>query len=202
MLIEKQTDDAQITLALGLALQGTRLSYNSNSDNAVALYRQGQPLSDADRELGLRLVYGRASDSKFLRAVPVSLLITASFAFWKQLDTYKVGTVSLSESTMHTLHRTQRFTPEMFEGVIPPQILGGLNSLLAAYTTTKSTEIWHQLISSLPMGYLQKRFWSCNYAVLRAIYHDRRKHRLRDWATFCDMVETLPYSNFLIEGEG
>ncbi len=160
-------------------------------------------------------------DGKFLRMIHVQLDATAPLYWWKEADQYKVGTVTDSCSTMHKIH-AKEFELDDFshEHIINSVSMGAqeidvrispmqallttiecLNSYRELYLETKDKKYWWQLIQLLPSSYNQRRTWDLNYAVLRNIYHARRNHKLDEWHTFCDWIETLPYSELII-GKG
>lgn len=143
---------------------------------------------------------------KFMRMITVYLDITAPLYWWKEFDTYKVGTVANSCSTMHKIH-AKEFTLEDFSceklydplGDLRP-IVDRLNVYRERYLETKDKNDWWQMIQLLPTSYNQKRTVMLNYEVLANIYKSRRNHKLDCWHTFCDWVSELPYSE-LIMGE-
>lgn len=164
-------------------------------------------MGENDLELALKLTKAGSDHSKFLRQIFVSMDITAPLYWWKEMDTYKVGTVANSESTMHTAHK-HPFTKDMFstdiEGLdyidtrvwnnIWDEILWHVESLRQRYMETKDRKYWRQLIQILPSSFNQMRTWTANYAVLRNIYHARKNHKLSEWHDFCAVIEKLPYS--------
>ena len=176
-----------------------------------------------DENLMHRLCCSGTDHRKFMRMITVYLDITAPLYWWKEFDTYKVGTVANSCSTMHTIHKKE-FTLEDFshEHVLRDnsvtvnyvendfRILNNLqwlmltidllNSMREAYLKTKDKIFWWQMIQLLPSSYNQKRTVMCNYEVLCNMYKSRRDHRLDEWHEFCDWIEELPYSE-LITGE-
>ena len=143
---------------------------------------------------------------KFMRMITVYLDMTAPLYFWKEFDTYKVGTVANSCSTMHKIH-AKEFTLEDFSceklydplGDLRP-IVDRLNVYRERYLETKDKNDWWQMIQLLPTSYNQKRTVMLNYEVLANIYKSRRHHRLDEWHTLCDWISELPYSE-LITGE-
>ena len=143
---------------------------------------------------------------KFMRMITVYLDITAPLYWWKEFDTYKVGTVANSCSTMHKIH-AKEFTLEDFSceklydplGDLRP-IVDRLNVYRERYLETKDKNDWWQMIQLLPTSYNQKRTVMLNYEVLANIYKSRRHHRLDEWHTLCDWISELPYSE-LITGE-
>ena len=140
---------------------------------------------------------------KFMRMITVYLDITAPLYWWKEFDTYKVGTVANSCSTMHKIH-AKEFTLEDFSceklydplGDLRP-IVDRLNVYRERYLETKDKNDWWQMIQLLPTSYNQKRTVMLNYEVLANIYKSRRNHKLDCWHTFCDWIEELPYSELI-----
>ena len=140
---------------------------------------------------------------KFMRMITVYLDITAPLYWWKEFDTYKVGTVANSCSTMHKIH-TKEFTLEDFSceklydpiGDLRP-IVDRLNVYRERYLETKDKNDWWQMIQLLPSSYNQKRTVMLNYEVLANIYKSRRNHKLDEWHTLCDWIEKLPYSELI-----
>ena len=144
---------------------------------------------------------------KFMRMITVYLDITAPLYWWKEFDTYKVGTVANSCSTMHKIH-AKEFTLEDFSceklydplGDLRP-IVDCLNVYRERYLETKDKNDWWQMIQLLPSSYNQKRTVMLNYEVLANIYKSRRNHKLDEWHTLCDWIEELPYSELIIGKE-
>ena len=172
---------------LDWAVKAAKLSYN--------MEREVKPeemfgVSTSDIELARKLAKAGPSHSKFLRAVIVWATIRAPRYFFAQFSTYKVGTVELSQSTMHTLMK-RGIAPEDFEGPIPLSWIDHLNSLRGEGQFT-------DLKALLPEGYLQTRGVCMNYQVLRTMYHQRKSHRLKEWHEFCEWVETLPSSELIL----
>ena len=177
----------------------------------------GITIGDEDLKLMKKLVKSGNDHSKFMRFITVTCDVTAPFYWWKEFDTYKVGTVANSCSTMHTIH-TSKFTIDDFshehlqEG--PRETLlglvDGLNLLRDVYNNHEILErqgeiqegitkkdIWWQMIQLLPTSYNQKRTVMLNYAVLRNMYFARRNHKLDEWHDFCKWIESLPYSELI-----
>ena len=144
---------------------------------------------------------------KFMRMITVYLDITAPLYWWKEFDTYKVGSVANSCSTMHKIH-AKEFTLEDFSceklydplGDLRP-IIDRLNVYRERYLKTKDKNDWWQMIQLLPTSYNQKRTVMLNYEVLANIYKSRRNHKLDEWHTFCDWIEELPYSELITGNE-
>ena len=156
-----------------------------------------------DLDLMTRLRNAGTDHRKFMRMITVYLDITAPLYWWKEFDTYKVGTVANSCSTMHKIH-SKEFTLEDFSceklydplGDLRP-IVDRLNVYRERYLETKGKNDWWQMIQLLPTSYNQKRTVMLNYEVLANIYKSRRHHRLDEWHTFCDWIESLPYSELI-----
>lgn len=163
-------------------------------------------VGENDLKLASALANSGADDGKFLRMIHVQLDVTAPLYWHKEADQYKVGTVTDSCSTMHKIH-AKEFTLDDFshEHLYSPlhdlkPTVDLLNVYRERFLDTKDKEDWWQLIQLLPSSYNQRRTWDLNYAVLRNIYHARKGHRLDEWKTLCDWIETLPYAEELICG--
>ena len=173
-----------------------------------------------DLDLMTRLCNAGTDHRKYMRMITVYLDITAPLYWWKEFDTYKVGTVANSCSTMHKI-TAKEFTLEDFscEHLMDLSLdtLRSIVKILNCYRNgylalrskpTKDTEkrkrdlkrLWWQMIQLLPSSYNQRRTVMLNYEVLANIYKSRRNHKLDEWHTFCDWIESLPYSD-LITGE-
>lgn len=158
----------------------------------------------ADLDLMKRLIKSGTDHSKFLRMIGVTCDLTAPLYWWKEYDTYKVGTVANSCSTMHKIH-AKKFEREDFstDHLIPRMkevldvTIANLNACRGNYLETNDKKWWWQLIQLLPTSYNQKRTVQLNYAVLRNIYHSRKNHKLDEWHTFCRWIEGLPYSELI-----
>lgn len=154
--------------------------------------------------------------AKFLRMIDVTLDITAPLYWWKEYDTYKVGTVANSCSTMHKIH-AKEFTLDDFScehlltGMVDDDGWGWLSPLdmmkervrflnvcRKKFIETKDKTWWWQMIQLLPSSYNQKRTVQLNYQVLKSMYHSRKHHKLDEWIEFCKWIETLPYAKELI----
>ena len=140
---------------------------------------------------------------KFMRMITVYLDITAPLYWWKEFDTYKVGTVANSCSTMHKI-AAKEFTLDDFshEHLLDPHglladIVTDLNSWREVYLQSKNKDYWWQLIQILPSSYNQKRTVMLNYEVLANIYKSRKDHKLDEWRDFCKWIETLPYAELI-----
>jgi len=182
-----------------------------------------------DEQLMRKLAKSGASHRKFLRMIVVWCDITAPLYWWKEMDQSKIGTVTNSTSTMHSIAAkefvSEDFSYEELEDdfacyILNPAdpnpqnrsltpvdvanvVIDSLNWLRQCYLketdVKKKKELWYQMIQLLPSSYNQKRTFMANYEVLRSIYHDRKGHRLKDWATFREWIETLPCSYLITE---
>ncbi len=164
----------------------------------------GYAVGPNDYSLMERLVKGGSDHSKFMRMITVYMDITAPLYWWKEFDTYKVGTVANSCSTMHKIH-AKEFTIDDFsyEHIDDTNMLWSipaeLNKWRTLYLETNDKKYWWQMIQLLPSSYNQKRTVMLNYAVLRNMYHARKNHKLDEWRKFCEWVEMLPYSELITE---
>lgn len=169
-----------------------------------------------DLDLMTRLSKAGTDHRKFMRMITVYIDITAPLYWWKEFDTYKVGTVANSCSTMHKI-ADKEFTLEDFshehlndafkrDGLLVAgykrylkYVIDGLNDAREMYLETKDKYYWWQMIQLLPSSYNQKRTVMLNYEVLANIYKSRKGHKLDEWNTFCDWIESLPYSELIAE---
>lgn len=187
---------------------------NNHIYQLVSWEEQQLILGENDLKLATTLANAGTEHGKFLRMINVYFDVVAPFYWLKEMDTYKVGTVCNSCSTMHKI-TAKEFTKEDFStehlfGVnklLMISVIDRLNEMRDIYINgnndyePKDKEVWWQLIQLLPSSYNQKRTYMMNYQTLRAIYHQRRNHKLDEWHTFCDWIETLPYAKELIIGE-
>lgn len=170
-------------------------------------------LGNADLELAKKLVKAGTDHSKFMRMITVTCDITAPRYWWTEFDTYKVGTVRNSCSTMHTIHKKEftldDFSYEHLEAIyeVPCNYLGVLDFVLdelnkarKLFIETKDKKYWWQMIQLLPSSYNQRSTVQLNYAVLRNIYHARKGHKLDEWRDFCKRIEELPCSELITMG--
>lgn len=169
-------------------------------------------LGPNDLDLAQRLIKAGTPHDKFLRQIFVSVDITGPLYWWKEMDTYKVGTTANSTSTMHKLATTP-ITLKCFEiddlnewmelngqplNYGFENIIKYCEDLRQKYLETKDVRYWKELIRWLPESWLQTRTWTANYTTLRQIYHWRKDHKLTEWHQFCDWIATLPYANELL----
>ena len=169
-------------------------------------------MGDNDYDLAKRLRDGGSVHAKYRRMLPVWVTLTAPLYWWKEFDTYKVGTVENSCSTMHKIH-AKEFTREDFSHehlfdfmtgdveLLPIEILdytiNCLNLCRERYLKTNDKDYWDQMIQLLPSSYNQKRTVMLNYEVLANIYQSRKDHKLDEWHTFCHWIDELPYSELI-----
>ena len=161
-----------------------------------------------DLDLMKRLAAGGPVHAKYRRMIAIYVDITAPLYWWKEFDTYKVGTVANSCSTMHKI-ADKEFTIDDFsvnhltdlsiEGFMA--LITYLNTLRDRYNLDKNKEDWWQMIQLLPSSYNQKRTVMLNYEVLAGIYPMRKNHKLDEWQEFCQWIEQLPYSELIVGSE-
>ena len=164
-------------------------------------------LGPNDADLMCRLNKSGSDHRKFMRMLVVYADITAPLYWWKEYDTYKVGTVANSCSTMHKIH-AKEFTfddfsiehLDQFNFNLFKMIIANLNAARKHFIESNDKDCWWQMIQLLPTSYNQKRTVEFNYEVLRNMYHSRKNHKLDEWRIFCNWIESLPYS-WLITGK-
>ena len=166
-------------------------------------------IGDNDLSLMKKLVKSGTDHRKFMRMITVYVDITAPIYWFKEFDTYKIGSVSNSTSTMHTIHKKE-FTLDDFSYEhlddfslkYLEQTIMYLNAMREMYLENKNKHYWWQMIQLLPSSYNQKRTVMLNYEVLSNMYRSRKNHKLDEWRTFCKWIESLPYAKELItDGE-
>ena len=157
-------------------------------------------IGENDLTLMKRLSKAGSDHAKFLRMINVTCDITAPLYWWKEFDTYKVGTVANSCSTMHKLHAKEFQLEDFSWEHLDPLALGSLEETIKVmniyrdmYIHDKNKRWWLQMVQLLPTSYNQKRTVQLNYQVLKNIYFARRNHKLAEWHTLCDWIEGLPY---------
>lgn len=189
--------------------------YDNQRDlcNKDSFFRKDEKLGSNDHSLMQRLSNAGTEHRKYMRMMPVYVRITAPLYWWKEFDTYKVGTVANSCSTMHKIAEKE-FTLEDFsyehlmdfneKGKLRFSPLGTLqntidelNDCRDLYLKTKDKAYWWQLIQLLPSSYNQTRNVMMNYEVLANIYRQRKGHKLDEWREFCKWIESLPYSELI-----
>lgn len=186
------------------AIRGMRNPLNSWEKSDSHCDRGKFFIGDNDKKLMCKLVRAGSDERKFMRQILVSLDITAPLYWHKECDTYKVGTVANSTSTMHKIHakefelsdfsveKLDSYGIEVFESVIEY-----LNYNRKLFNETKEKSYWDNMIQMLPTSYNQKRTLTLNYEVLRNMYHARKYHKLDEWREFCEVIEGLPYSELI-----
>ena len=200
---DKSDSEIQYGLAYGL------------SEDSDECYVKGHTLGDNDYDLMKILSKAGTDHRKFMRMMPVYVRITAPLYWWKEADTYKIGTAANSCSTMHKIQEKE-FTFDDFshEHIVClttlDYIIQELNCWRSRYIQYDEDEtvginlgmskkdIWWQIIQLLPSSYNQKRNVMLNYEVLANMYHSRKNHKLDEWREFCKWIETLPYSDLII----
>ena len=207
------------------AIRGMRNPMNSWEKSDSEFYGGGYCVGPNDLDLMKRLVRAGTDHRKFMRMIVVYLDITAPLYWWKEFDTYKVGTVANSCSTMHKIadkkfiwkdfsdeHLDDKhnvledcneyqlgdfYWPEYTARDILNLTIYALNYYRDLYLQTKDKKYWWQMIQLLPSSYNQKRTVMLNYEVLANMYGSRRNHKLDEWREFCKWIETLPYSELI-----
>ena len=197
------------------AFRGMRNPMNSwdksDSQSNSLVWRAGAN----DLKLAQKLISAGTEHAKFMRQIFVTVDITAPIYWWKEMDTYKINTVSNSTSTMHKLTSKPITIDDfsfdnldllihplnkedlIFEDVVE-NIIYDCERLRELFIETKDKRYWRALIQLLPESYNQTRTWTANYAILRNIYFQRKNHKLIEWHEFCDWIKSLPYSKELI----
>ena len=193
------------------AIRGMRNPMNSWSKSDSGDVGGQFYIGEDDLNLMVTLANAGPDHGKFLRMIGVSLDITAPLYWWKEFDTYKVGTVANSCSTMHKI-AAKEFTIDDFSiehiGRVPncdpmyyhamEGIIMALNEARHCFLDTKDKAYWWQMIQLLPSSYNQRRTVTMNYAVLQNMYAARKAHKLDEWRVLCKWVESLPYADSLI----
>ena len=183
-------------------------------------------IGPADHKLLMNLCKGGTEEAKWRRMVHVQMDITAPLYWWKEFETYKVGTTSNSCSTMHKIHSKEftldDFSHEHLGFTIPAELNDGeevylnlwpveLNKLIETLNITRAhyeradpslkKDYWWQMIQLLPTSYNQRRTIDLNYEVLASQYRQRKEHKLDEWREYCEWIKTLPYSEFITTEE-
>ena len=192
------------------AMRGARNPMNSWARSDSAYGPDGQyVLGENDLSLAVRLCAAGSDHRKFLRQIMVSMDITAPLYWWKEFDTYKVGTVANSTSTMHKLHAkplersdfsVDRLTPASLEEF--QRYVAYLETVRQRFVEKQDRADWYDLIQLLPSSYNQMRTVTLNYEVLLSIYYARRNHKLDEWHVLCDEILKLPYARQLLGAVG
>ncbi|WP_287047766.1 hypothetical protein [Treponema sp.] len=190
------------------AIRGMRNSFNSwdKSDSRYNADSGKYEVGSADIELMDRLSRSGPSHAKFLRYINVTLDITAPRYWWAEMDTYKVGTVRNSCSTMHKVQAKEFERADFSCEHLDEESLAALDTLISVMNRARdrfnncgrNKDDWWQMIQLLPASLNQKATVQLNYQVLQNIYFTRKDHRLDEWHTFCRWIEELPYSQLII----
>lgn len=163
-----------------------------------------------------KLVKAGSDHAKFMRMINVTMDVTAPLYWWKEFDTYKVGTVANSCSTMHTIANREFMLGDFSHEHLTPAAIATIRTVIerlnfarkeflkgrkgSEFGMPSAKEYWWDMIQLLPSSYNQKRTVQLNYAVLRNMYHARRNHKLDEWRDFCSWVESLPYAELITLG--
>ena len=212
-------EDVEV-MGMRKAIKGMRNAMNSwNKSDSYFLLQRSQyagckktedyRIGEVDMDLAKRLIKAGSSDRKFMRMIHVQANVTAPLYWWKEYDTYKVGTVANSCSTMHTIHKRDLTLDDFSYEHLIPVALDCLNETIKTINTArqfvvdmKLKEDWWQMIQLLPSSFNQMRTIDLNYENLLSIYRQRKGHKLDEWREFCKWIETLPYmKEFLGLGE-
>ena len=184
------------------AIRGARNPMNS-WDRMDSCYNNGEfEIGENDYKLLKNLTIAGPEHRKWNRMVTVTMDITAPLYFFKEYDTYKVGTVANSCSTMHKI-QAKKFEMSDFSvehlrsSRVMHEIIDELNFYRDKFNKDKKKEDWWEMIQLLPTSYNQKRTVHLNYEVLGTMYHQRRHHKLDEWVEFCNTIKRLPYSEFI-----
>ena len=192
------------------AIRGARNPMNSWERSDSYYDENGQYiLGENDLSLAKRLRNAGTSDHrKFIRQIMLSVDITAPLYWWKEYDTYKVGTVANSTSTMHKIHSKPFEIDDFSHDHLTDNSMNVLRNLVdelekirLEYVDNKDKALWYDLIQLLPSSYNQMRTCTLNYETLVNIYRSRKNHKLDEWRSFCDWIKTLPYSDEIIIAE-
>lgn len=190
------------------AIRGMRNPLNSWAKSDSYYNEDGEYIiGESDLGLAMRLANAGSDDRKFLRQIFVSIDIEAPLYWWKEMDQYKVGTVTNSCSTMHRIHsRNLELSDFSYEHLDAPGIMlleaniDYLNFNRKRFVETRDKSYWLHMIQMLPTSYNQLRTFTANYEVLKNIYHARRHHKLDEWHSLCNEIEHMPYSQLIIGG--
>ena len=187
------------------------VDYKSNIDNFIDMDVDNMSIKvvgENDFDLMKKLTKAGTDHRKFMRMIVMYVDVTAPLYWWKEFDTYKVGTVRNSCSTMHKI-TDKEFTLDDFSYEhmsydmvdVLNKIIEALNIRRDDFLETKQKTFWWDIIQILPSSYNQRSTVMLNYEVLRNIYHARKNHKLDDWRAFCKWIESLPYSELITGGD-
>lgn len=191
------------------AIRGMRNPMNSweRSDTTFGLgedYLNDMEIGQNDYDLMTRLIKGGQPHRKFLRQIMVAVDITAPLYWWKEFDTYKVGTTANSCSTMHKIHAKEFVIDDFSHDHLTEfgmdhlcDTIWVLNNMRDSFLESKDKAYWYDMIQTLPSSYNQKRTVTMNYENLLNMLEYRRGHKLDEWREFCEWIKTLPYGQLL-----
>ena len=193
------------------AIRGARNPMNSWAKSDSFYNDEGEfILGEADLDFGSRLCHAGGDHRKFIRQIFVSVDITAPLYWWKEFDTYKVGTVANSCSTMHKIHAKAFDRDDFSYDRLDAAGLEALDRLIDYLEAERQKfcankddrQPWHNIIQLLPTSYNQMRTVTMNYENLINMYYARKNHKLAEWHTYCDWIKSLPYAESLIMVKG
>ncbi|RHW38721.1 hypothetical protein D1B33_07560 [Lysinibacillus yapensis] len=179
------------------SVESNRMKTQSNVEGFV--------MGENDMKLAMKLVKAGSDHAKFMRQILVSVDIIAGNEWWKEADAYKVGTVANSTSMMHTLGKRRLLTEDdisfdkPLSEIAQKQLAAANEAIQAWWDSGKKTGSpeWRDMQKAIPMGFIYRRGFTCNYQVLQNMYHSRRLHRLAEWREFAKWVESLPYAELI-----
>jgi hypothetical protein len=189
-----------------IIIEGMRNPMNSwDLMDSLQTYDGSYIIGENDHRLMMNLAKGGAVHAKYRRMIPVWVTINAPLYWWKEADTYTVGKVQNSCSTMHKIH-AKEFTMDdfshehlaAFERGVLTYLIDVLNWARDKFLDSKQKNFWWQMIQLLPSSYNQKRTVFLNYEVLAKMYTERRHHKLDEWHVLCDWIEQLPHAELMI----
>ena len=161
-----------------------------------------------DFKLAMKLCKAGSDHRKFMRQIFVSVDVTAPMYWWKEYDTYKVGTVANSCSTMHTIHKRDLTLADFstdhlntYALDVLDEYIWDINRFRRSYVEKGDKQDWYSIIQLLPSSYNQMRTCTLSYENLISMYHARKNHKLDEWHTFCEWIESLPYSELITGGK-
>ena len=200
------TVDKISVMNLENAIRGARNPMNSWARSDSHYNERGEyVLGENDLALAHRLAAAGTDHRKFLRQIIVSMDIAAPLYWWKEFDTYKVGTVANSCSTMHKIQQKEFTRDDFAHDRLTEDALSVLDGVIAyieserrLFNETKDRAHWHNMIQLLPSSFIQLRTVTMNYEVLINMYYARKTHKLAEWHTLCDAIAALPYAKELI----
>lgn len=194
------------TFGIEMAIYGMRNSYDSwGSSDCYYNEEKDFVIGPKDLKLMQKLIEAGPEHSKFMRMIHAQFNVIAPLYWWKEFDTYKVGTVANSCSTIHTI-MNKKFELDDFshDNLVEKSIehlsklIDYFNDIREKYLETNDKLYWHQIIQLLPSSYNQKRTIDLNYEVLKKIYRQRKSHKLNEWRDFCKYIKFFDYAEELI----